>query len=204
MAFLCFIALLSFARPIVMPGKSPYLFLLWNLFLAALPYFLAIFKNRVSQSGFYQWLLIGLWLLFLPNAPYIITDLVHLDHSKGFDWYDTVLILSAGIAGIKFTFDSLDLILSDLKQRIPIIPTWTWNFIFLSLSAYGIYLGRYLRFNSWDIISNPKGLLHSCAQLFLHPFQHQQEWTMIVVFSLFLLLLRQIWPKEVLENVNNK
>ena len=203
LAFLGFIVLLSFARPIVMPGKSPYLFLLWNLFLAALPYFFVLLKNRISNSGIYQWFLIGLWLLFLPNAPYIITDLVHLDHSMGFDWYDTVLILSAGIAGIKFAFDSLDLMLKDFKQRIPFIPTWAWNFIFLSLSAYGIYLGRYLRFNSWDILTQPLGLLRSCAQLFLHPFQHQQEWSMIVIFAAFLLLLRQIWPKEILEKTED-
>ncbi|MCR9155154.1 MAG: DUF1361 domain-containing protein [Bacteroidetes bacterium] len=200
-AFLVFIALLCFARPFFVAGKSPYLFLLWNLFLAALPYFFVKWRPQSFENGFWPWIRMAFWLLFLPNAPYIITDLVHLDHSNGFEWYDTVLILSAGIAGIKFAFDSLDIILKELKAKFPFIASWIWNAFFLGLSAYGVYLGRYLRFNSWDVLANPRSLVVECLQLFVHPFQHQHQWAMIGVFSVFLFMLRLIWPPENLRDI---
>lgn len=196
LGFLSFIVFLCLARPLFMPEKKAYLFLIWNLFLAAIPYGLSLKGRHKRRSDWQSLSRLGLWLLFFPNAPYIITDLVHLNHSEGFDWYDTILILSAGIAGLKFAFDSLEIMVGDLGERFPQIPAWTWRSLFLSLSALGVYLGRYLRFNSWDILSQPLSIVTSILQLFRHPFQHQQEWSMILIFSLFLYLLKAMWPTE--------
>lgn len=194
--FLSFIIALSVLRPLAPNAYGPYLFLLWNIFLAALPWFLALFVKRMRFRPFWRYLGTGAWLLFFPNAPYIVTDLVHLNHSEGFDWYDTVLILAAGLAGLKFTYDSLSIIVDELKFSWPRVPEYFWNSLFLGLAAFGIYLGRYLRFNSWDILHAPQSLAYSMYHLMRHPFQHQEEWFMIAIYGLFLLALRQIWPRE--------
>ncbi len=198
-AFLLFVALLAITRPFFLPGHNPYFFILWNLFLAAIPYFVALIQKKLSTPPVLSFIGWCLWLLFFPNAPYIITDLIHLDHSRGFDWYDTILILSAGIAGLKFAYDSLDMLVDNLELVIPRIPRWIWDFTFLGLAAYGVYLGRYLRFNSWDLFHNPSGLISACLDLFIHPLSNLREWSMIGLFTFFLIGIRQIWPKEKLQ-----
>lgn len=196
--FLLFIVALSLLRPLAPNAQAPYLFLIWNIFLAGLPWLFALFVKRMRFQPFWRYLGAACWLLFFPNAPYILTDLVHLNHTEGFDWYDTVLILGAGLAGLKFTYDSLSLIVNELKFSWPAIPEYFWNSLFLGLAAFGIYLGRYLRFNSWDILQAPISLAQSIFGLIRHPFHHQEEWFMIAIYSLFLLALRQIWPKDTL------
>ncbi|QNR24385.1 DUF1361 domain-containing protein [Croceimicrobium hydrocarbonivorans] len=196
LAFLAFTVVLSIGRPWFNPGHPAYLFILWNLFLAYLPLFFAKVTMRLSEKPILQVLGLFFWLLFFPNAPYILTDLTHLDHSHGFDWYDTLLILAAGIAGIKMAFDSLDLILIELKKLFPRISSFIWTTGFMLLAAYGIYLGRFLRFNSWDILSQHLQLFRACIDLFLHPAMYRSEWTMILIFSGFLISLKAIWPKE--------
>lgn len=194
--FLAFVLLLCLGRPFVMQGSFPYLFIIWNLILAAIPFIVVeCTKNREIRPVF-TGLRLGVWLLFFPNAPYIVTDLVHLDHSTGFDWYDTILILSAALAGLKFAFDSLELIVSDLRSKLGLIPVWIWKFAFLAMASYGVYLGRFLRFNSWDILGQPIPLLSSSLQPLLHPFLFKEEWVMISLFALFLGFLDLIWPKE--------
>jgi uncharacterized membrane protein len=194
--FLAFTVFLSLARPFLNPGYSAYLFLLWNLSLAAIPFFIAITLPRLRNYKLLQFGALGLWLLFFPNAPYILTDLIHLDHSKGFDWYDTILILCAGIAGVKFAFDSLDITLYELKLSFPKVPKGLVVSTALGLASFGVYLGRYLRYNSWDVLTKPKNLLYSCFQLFRNPMEHKQAWLMIGIFGSFLFLLYQIWPNE--------
>ncbi|WP_421753877.1 DUF1361 domain-containing protein [Croceimicrobium sp.] len=196
LAFLAFTVILSIGRPIFNSGHPAYLFILWNLFLAALPLFFAKVTIRLHEKPKIQVLGFMAWLIFFPNAPYILTDLTHLDHSHGFDWYDTILILAAGIAGIKMAFDSMDMILDELKGLFPIVPMLIWNSSFMLLAAYGIYLGRYLRFNSWDLLTQPISLLKACADLFIHPGMYRGEWTMILIFAGFLISLKAIWPRE--------
>ncbi len=199
LAFLAFTVILSIGRPWFNPGQHPYLFILWNLFLAFLPLFFAKVTMRLREKPKLQVLAFLSWLLFFPNAPYILTDLTHLDHSHGFNWYDTLLILAAGIAGIKMAFDSLDLVLIELNKLFPRISGIIWTTGFMLLAAYGIYLGRFLRFNSWDILKQPIKLFRACMDLFLHPAIYRSEWTMILIFSGFLISLKAIWPKDNLQ-----
>jgi uncharacterized membrane protein len=200
--YLAFVLSLCILRPLAQNATGSYYFLIWNLFLAGLPLFFALFLKRLRASPQKWYLGLMLWLLFFPNAPYIITDLVHLNHSAGFHWYDSLLFFAAGVAGLKFTFDSLAIVIEELKLGMPRVPSQFWRLGFLGLAAFGVYLGRYLRFNSWDIVQSPYPLLKACYELVRHPFAHQQEWFMIGVYSIFLLTLQQIWPsdKEVLES----
>ena len=153
------------ARVLIIQSTS-FIFLVWNLFLAWLPLYFALIARRLllrSHSIETKFLALSqmiLWLLFFPNSPYIITDLLHLrGHSGIAIWYDSLMIfifaftgLIMGIYSLKVIHDAMIHILGRTKSQI-LLP------FILMLSGFGIYLGRYSRWNSWDIVMNPKGLL---------------------------------------------
>jgi len=146
--------------------NSIYLFfLIWNLFLALIPYaIISYLKINFIQihSKFKIGILQFCWLLFLPNSFYIITDLVHVVRSTGTIFYlDLIIISSFAIGGFVLGILSIIDFESTFESNIPnkikpfLIPT------ICLLCGFGIYLGRILRFNSWDIISNPFQLSES-------------------------------------------
>lgn len=185
-AFSIFCAALLLARMEV-SGRPTYRFLIWNLFLAWLPLGLAAAAARIrALEG--RWLLLipllALWLLFFPNAPYILTDLVHLRARPPIPlWFDILLILSFAIHGLLLGLASLHEVHQLLLQRIK--PLWTWTLLTGALlaAAYGVYLGRYLRWNSWDILQQPQALLHDVLQPLMHPFQHKESIAMTLGFA---------------------
>lgn len=141
------------------------LFLLWNLFLAAIPYFISsTIKTdfRLRKSNLKNLGSIIIWLLFIPNTFYLITDFVHLNPSNLLHYiFDFALLSSFTIAGFYFGILSIHTI----YKQIQFFYSNTISRIFLIsisyLCAFGIYIGRVLRFNSWDIISNPFSLIKS-------------------------------------------
>lgn len=141
------------------------LFLLWNLFLAAIPYSLStIIKTdfRLRRSNLKNLGIIIIWLLFIPNTFYLITDFVHLNPSNLYRYiFDFALLSSFTIAGFYFGILSINTI----YKQIQFFYSNTISKIFLIsisyLCAFGIYIGRVLRFNSWDIICNPFSLIKS-------------------------------------------
>lgn len=141
------------------------LFLLWNLFLATIPYSLStIIKTdfRLRRSNLKNLGIIIIWLLFIPNTFYLITDFVHLNPSNLYRYiFDFALLSSFTIAGFYFGILSINTI----YKQIQFFYSNTISRIFLIsisyLCAFGIYIGRVLRFNSWDIISNPFSLIKS-------------------------------------------
>ena len=141
------------------------LFLLWNLFLATIPYSLStIIKTdfRLRRSNLKNLGIIIIWLLFIPNTFYLITDFVHLNPSNLYRYiFDFALLSSFTIAGFYFGILSINTI----YKQIQFFYSNTISRIFLIsisyLCAFGIYIGRVLRFNSWDIICNPFSLIKS-------------------------------------------
>lgn len=172
--------------------RITYVFLLWNLFLAAIP--LALTKG-LSEKPTYTHKIYNLgvlltWVLFFPNAPYIFTDLFHLKTtSSGIIWYDTTLILSMAWTGMIFGYLSLVRIERFLKTMLSEKWALLTVHVMLFISAFGVYIGRYLRFNSWDVVSDPLGLLLSVGEHVFDPFTHPRTWGMTIVFGLFLSLL---------------
>lgn len=186
--------LLSFALiggRVLLTGRLQFVFLLWNLLLAAIPFGLsgALYLAARPPS---RWLLgpVGLmWLLFFPNAPYLVTDLFHLEPRAGVPyWYDLALIMSCAWNGLMLAFASLLDMHALVRQRLGFGVGWLFATVALGLSAFGVYLGRYLRYNSWDILSNPFTLFYDIVQRFLHPFHNWQTWGVTVVFWVFLLI----------------
>ena len=176
---------------VLMTGKGIFLFLIWNLFLAMIPFALSTLLGTARGPLRARMLVpVGAaWLLFFPNAPYILTDLFHLDARPGVPlWYDLALILSCAWNGLMLAYASLDDMQRLVQLRLGVWAGWAFATLALLLSSFGIYLGRYLRFNSWDILANPLTLFYDIMNRLVHPFSFPGTWGVTLVFGVFLLV----------------
>lgn len=188
---MCIFSVMLSAMRVVATGSTMFLFLNWNLFLAIVPLLVTrvvMYKKTIPNKGFF-FVILFCWLIFFPNSPYILTDLFHLKKSSGMPlWYDLVLVLSYAWAALVFGFMSLSDIqkmsTSYFGKRITTIGI----ILILFVSSFGVYLGRYLRWNSWDIITNPLRLLGDIGNQIAHPFDHPRTWGMTLVLGCFLNL----------------
>lgn len=179
-----------------------YAFLVWNLFLATIPFAITIYlvsQNKISSLKLS--LLFSVWLLFLPNAPYLMTDLMHLRWDRhGILWLDVLIVTSFAWNGLILCFLSLLDMQHVLKDRFSKRQTLLILFIVLFLCGFGIYLGRFLRWNSWDIINHPNLLLKAIAVRFIYPMQHLKTWGVTFGFGGFLNL--GFWMFNSLGNIS--
>jgi len=178
---------------IALTGEFLFTFLIWNLFLAFIPYAISkwLSRNIDCVHGRLKFSIIfTIWLLFIPNSFYIMTDLFHLDSFINIPlWFDLTIILS-------FAWNGLLLGILSVRQMEKMLEDYFFKrtellFIYpvMFLNALGVYIGRYLRFNSWDIVSNPFQLLKDISDLVLHPFQYKYVWGMVICFSVFMTLI---------------
>ena len=172
-------------------GRIFFLFMLWNLFLAFIPWFLgSIIQVRKIKK---RWVLLPFllcWIIFFPNAPYILTDLIHLKTDNGAPlWYDLILLLSFGFTGLLYGFVSLKIISGLLEENLRKF----WKNVIITgliyISSFGIYLGRFLRWNSWDIINNPGGLLRDISVRLVDPFTYQSTWIFTLLYGTLMVIL---------------
>jgi uncharacterized membrane protein len=143
-------------------------FLEWNLFLAVIPAVAAWLFARAAarrSPAVIQACWFAIWLAFLPNAPYLITDLVHLGHSATVPiWYDLMLLGSCGATGLLLGYTSLADVQAAITRRFSSGLGWATAITGLLLSGFAIYLGRFLRLNSWETVTRPLGLLSDIAR----------------------------------------
>ncbi|MDH4129228.1 MAG: DUF1361 domain-containing protein [Spirochaetota bacterium] len=177
---------LSVTRVIYTQNLS-YLFMIWNLFLAWIPYWISNSKFKVAKNNNIRIVLfIGIWLLFLPNAPYLITDIIHFKATSKTKWLDLIVLCSYTLCGMLLFYLSLKQFTNCfLLKKSKIIQHLT-SLTILLLSAYGIYLGRELRFNSWDIISNPIELINSVFSSVFNVNKILHTGALTFIFALFL------------------
>jgi uncharacterized membrane protein len=185
-AFCILLMVMSFVRT----SNITYFFLGWNLFLAWVPLILAkIWSHRLQIKPLKKWksiVMFGLWLLFFPNSPYLITDLVHLDTRFNASlWSDTLLLFSCAFAGLVVGLYSLHLVHKMLSQTFNSIKTWSIILTSLLLTGFGIYLGRVQRWNSWDLFTDP---LHLILDVFIQ-LSNPQAIKMTLGFSAMLLVI---------------
>jgi uncharacterized membrane protein len=190
LAFFALIVVLISAR-IYYSGNLDFIFLTWNIFLAWIPFKLSHYLNKGDgQMKWQSWVLFAGWLLFFPNALYIITDLVHLDLETNIPkWYDALLLFSAAVLGLMMAFVSLfraERFLSALfSERKMYIITGA----ILFLGSFGVYIGRFLRWNSWDIIRHPWGLSNMIMQRIVFPVEHIRTWAVTLILTAVFYLL---------------
>ena len=194
LVYFAFIGSLIVAR-IIYSGSWLFVFLAWNLFLAYIP--LAVINYLVNNSVKQKWkqvMLFSIWLLFFPNALYIITDLVHLDIDTSVPkWFDAILLFSSSIVSLVMAFASLYKAELFLKRYYSKRTVAFASVLLLFAGSFGVYLGRFLRWNSWDIVRHPFGLAISIADRFIFPFQHGRTWGItILLTALFYLLYNSI------------
>lgn len=132
-----------------------------NLLLAWIPLILALLIRRISSRGLWFWFASLMWILFFPNAFYIVTDLIHLKKfgTGGiYPWYDIILTAGFACSGMFLGTLSLYVLHLGIRQRFGWRAGWLFAGSTLALGALGIYLGRFLRLNSWDVVTRPARL----------------------------------------------
>ncbi|GAA0182317.1 DUF1361 domain-containing protein [Clostridium sediminicola] len=191
---------------VVITGSITYMFFTWNLFLCIIPLYLSIklkllyFNRRIR--GVWLYLIGFIWLLFYPNAPYIITDFVHLSFVDFFQktqdgflpikdlriWYDLIIffifIMTGFFMGLYSLYNVHEILKDKLGKKIGLVLI----FIITFLSGFAIYLGRYLRLNSWNIVTHPIALI---TNIFLSINMFSLGFTLL--FTLFLFLIYSLF-----------
>ncbi len=169
-----------------------FFFLLWNLLLAWLPLFFALSLRGVARfrpSYPLGVALLLLWLVFFPNAPYIVTDLMHLQARPPVPlWYDLLMIFSFAWTGLMLGFWSVVEVHKFVARHFS--GGWAWAFVSLALvlGGIGVYVGRFQRWNSWDLFANPFALFADIAAVMWHPLAHLATFGMAFVMAGLLVL----------------
>ena len=181
------------AARIIASGNFLHLWLVWNLFLAWLPLLFAYAARALSNGR--TWLrypsfalCAGLWLLFFPNAPYITTDLMHLRFATDFPlWYDVTLVMAFAWTGLLLGFLSLYVMQTLVARSLGGVAGWLFALGALGLSAFGVYIGRFLRWNSWDAFTAPHALLSELWAQLRHPFAHPRTYGVTLMLAAFFI-----------------
>ncbi|MBN1438846.1 MAG: DUF1361 domain-containing protein [Anaerolineales bacterium] len=172
--------------------STVYASLNFNLFLAWIPAVFALIAYNAYRKGSCVGAVVALgcaaiWLLFFPNAPYLITDLVHLrprEEEMPY-WFDQILYMAFSFAGCYLGMVSLILMQGIVKRALGTVLSWLFALAAIVAAGFGIYIGRFLRFNSWDLLVNPKPLLKEILDWIRHPRSNSDAFIFSLTFSLF-------------------
>jgi uncharacterized membrane protein len=169
--------------------------IVWNLFLAYIPLFLSVWLFRwSSRRSLFWWVILATFIAFLPNAPYILTDIIHYIRSIRQRLSDSIIIfaltpqylifLIGGFQAYVMSLLNLEFYLTKIGQEKSIFAV---QILIHFLSAIGIYLGRFLRFNSWDFVTQPDELAETLAR----DLSHKQP--VLAIAITFIILLGLYW-----------
>ncbi|MNO67364.1 hypothetical protein D3C76_581690 [compost metagenome] len=205
-------------------GRPPYLFLVWNTFLAWIPVGLAVMLDLIHvgmRSKMLKVLLLlgfGLiWLFFHPNAAYLLTDLLHPFNrypiESDFWWENTFwnhlfTVLFTALLGLILGSVSLASVHGLVRRSFGGVAGWAFAVIVLLLSSFGVYLGRFMRWNSWDILQEPLHVLKDTAVYFqdLNNLTHAVsfcKWIFLITLFSYVVMYMFRAVKEQREDVKN-
>lgn len=165
-------------------------FLIWNLFLAFIPYLITSMMVVLNANKSIWSLLAGYccWLLFFPNAPYLMTDFLHLKERPDIGlWFDMSLIISFALTGLMAGYLSLIDVFYLVKNKFGKFAAWVIALFSITAGSFGIYMGRYLRWNSWDIFFYPKAIIMDITSRIINPFAYPKTIGITLIFSAMLL-----------------
>jgi uncharacterized membrane protein len=171
-------------------GDSYYRFLAWNLLLAWIPLVLATvaYARARRRIDAVVWLLLVPWLLFFPNAPYLLTDFIHLGEGPAPLWYDALMLSAFAWTSLLLGFASLYLVQTIVRQVAGFAWSWLVVAAALALGSFGVYLGRFMRFNSWDALLRPRRVADVIGNQLENPFQHPRMAAALVGLTAFLFV----------------
>lgn len=194
----CLVSCLLLSARIAVSDSLRFVFLYWNLVLAVVPAVLAYWLvKRIQAYGWYRWpqiLLTAVWLSFLPNSFYLVTDMVHLRANFEASFYfDVIMLTSFMLNGLALGFYSVYAIHKELEKRFSAAFTTCIIGIIFFLCSFATYLGRFVRWNTWDIVLQPLGLLFDVSDRFVNPELHNETYLattsfLIVLFSTYMVV----------------
>lgn len=167
--------------------------LVWNLFLAWVPYLFSVFASGLQRFLPRQWWMLlvpgAIWLAFFPNAPYLLTDFLHLEPRPYVPmWYDIGLLATFAWTGLFLGIASLRIMQGLVRSYLGAIVGWLFAALALGLGGLGLYLGRFSRWNSWDLLIHPKSILIEVATRLVEPSSNLRFFGFVTMFSAFLLV----------------
>lgn len=191
LGLLSFVSISFFAIGAIENHTHDFWYLIWNLFLAWLPLVFVLWLLWVIKRwGWTSWIGIALtllWLNFLPNSFYMVSDIIHLqDYQRMNIVFDAVMFSMFVLTGLLLGYTSLYLVHMELIKRLKKMTAWVWVIAVLALCSFAIYLGRDLRMNSWDILTNPAGILFDISDPIANPTTHGLVFTTTLTFFTFL------------------
>jgi uncharacterized membrane protein len=186
-----FVVAMLVAR-MIYTGSAAHGSLVWDLFLAWVPFALSLMIYERARHGSSTSLLVSLaclWLVFFPNAPYLVTELKFVGAGTRVPiLYDALLFGAAGWTGLLLGLTSLFLIHGVARRLLGTAKAWALVVVVLAASSFGIYLGRVLRWNSWDVVSHPQWMAGLLQDVVLHPLSHPRPLALTVLLTSFLLV----------------
>lgn len=197
--YLLVVAIVFNLLRIIIWDKYSFVYILWNLFLAFVPVLISFMMLKFHEKKSLKTIIFIpgflLWLLFIPNAPYLVTDLIHLGESRTIPiLFDVILLFSSAYLGMIFFFYSLSHIEKIVKKFISKRWMIALTIILLLLISFGIYIGRFLRFNSWDIFINHYSLFKNIWKIFTeNSVKHWNVYWFTLMFSFFLFFSYKSW-----------
>jgi len=192
-------------------GTVHYAFLIWNLFLAWIPFIIAYFTYTLTLKRQWVYVVIPIaaffWMIFFPNAPYILTDFQHLaSHWTNLPvWYDVMMLIWFAFTGLLLGMVSLFLMQEIIRREFGRWMGWSFVTLVAGLSSAGIYMGRFLRWNSWDIVLNPSNIALYTVQSAQDPsLQSIGFMGLFAAFFLFLYITLYTFGHLLLERQVNE
>lgn len=171
--------------------NDAYSYMVWNLFLAWLPLvFIAWLLLVLRRKRWSSWEGISvsfLWLFFLPNSFYMISDFIHLQDAPRVDvLYDAVMLMSFACTGLLLGYLSLVLFHLELRRRLAARSVRKVVGSVLLACSFAVYMGRELRWNSWDVLFNPAGILFDVSNRVLRPLEYPGMFVTVIAFFVLL------------------
>lgn len=193
----CLVCIFLVAARVAYTDSRRHTGLIWNLFLAWIPFILAYVAHAISWKRIWLYLAIPviafLWLIFFPNAPYMLTDLQDLARAGGVGaplWYDVLIVVWCSWTGTLLGVISLYLMQDIIMRTFGRWTGWIFVLVISGLSSFGIYIGRFVRLNSWDILQNPAETAIEILGLVVDPSMRLAAFTILYTFFfLFLFVL---------------
>ena len=173
-----------------------YLYMNWNLFLALVPVFF-VYLYEKEHVPFLRFLTFILWFLFFPNAVYLVTDFIHL-RTSGPDWmlwYDGMMLFLYASVGVLSSSFSLMRMKENIFHSFHRMNRGVFLFTVALLSSFGIYLGRYIRMNSWDMVLHPVSAIQQIINTIGDKYAHPVFLMTIVFFTMFIIVMEISFEK---------